>query len=113
MKESTEKNTPASHRPGPLPLLLVLVALFAVGLAVLKALDPGANVIAWSWIAYGIGGIIIFFVLSQRSKRKKPQITDTGNDEGANHSGEGSVSLDEVRDRIRQRKREKGRRIKE
>jgi len=90
-------------------LLLVLVVLFAVILAALKAVEPDANVIAWSWIAYGIGGIIIFLVLSRKRKQKKPHPSEAGKDEEAIHESGDPISLDEVRDRIRQRKREKER----
>ena len=110
MKQPTEKS---SHRPGPLVLLLVLMGLLAVALASLKALEPGVNVITWSWIAYGIGGIIIFFVLSRKRKRKPPHVIDGAKNGEATHGDDGPISLDEVRRRIQRRRREKNPDVKE
>lgn len=98
----------------PLLLLISIMGMVAGALAVVQGAAPGLDLIDWTWWLYGIGGIVIFLLLSRKGMLYGKRVTSVSPEPGEREAAEPepvidkeAPSLDEIRRRIRHRKQER------
>ncbi len=98
----------------PFLLLISIMGMAAGALAVVQGAAPGLHLIDWTWWLYGIGGTVIFLLLSRKGmlygKRGRSVSSQPGEREAAEPEpaiDKEASSLDEIRRRIRHRKQER------
>jgi len=105
MTDSRQKKTSEAARP--ILLLAILAGVCGAALVAAEILVPGSNPIHWTWWLYGIGGVVIFILLSRKRKQSDLGVPPIDQHIEAQEPREGPTSLNDVRRSIRNRKREK------
>lgn len=105
--EMTDSSRKTSDSARPVVILAVLVGVCGAALVAAEILVPGSNPIRWSWWLYGIGGVVIFILLSRKRKQSDLGVTPPDQNIEPQEPRENPTSLDDVRRSIRNRKQEK------
>ena len=110
--QTEDNKTDESRIPGPLRLVLLIVALMGLATAMLLglgALDTGISPRDWTWILYLVGCIVLFLVYTMKRRRADARGRAKHHDQQAqttpDQSQKSESNMMEIRRRIQERKR--------